>query len=72
MAIRVYFDKLLGTFRECDSIYTEGALSIKGTTNDGSTNILEVLDSDGNIVDKVNTDGFYQIRYRDEYVAENG
>jgi hypothetical protein len=46
-----------------------GKQTIKGTTNDGTTNIIELQDSDNAVVERINTDGFYQVRYRDEYVG---
>ena len=82
MALNIYFDKILGTFREDDSIYTNtspnivtdatrGALSIKSHTNDASSNLIEYYDSDGNLIEKLDSDGFYAIRYRDEYVGDD-
>jgi hypothetical protein len=41
----------------------------KGTTTNGSTTITEWYDSAGVLREKVDTAGFKQIRYRDEYVA---
>ena len=42
---------------------------VNGSTNDGSTNALEIKDSDGDIVEYTDTAGFHQVRYRDEYVG---
>jgi hypothetical protein len=44
-------------------------LTSKGRTNDGSTNAAEFYDSDNNLVEYIDTEGFYQVRYRDEYVS---
>jgi hypothetical protein len=41
----------------------------KGTTTDGSTTIIEALDSSDAVVMKVDTQGFGRSEYRDEYVA---
>lgn len=40
-----------------------------GTTDDGSTNVLELKNFSGEIVEKIDTNGFYSTRYRDEYVS---
>jgi len=48
---------------------TTGTITINCSTNDASTNGLVIKDSDNAIVEQINTDGFYQIRYRDEYVG---
>lgn len=48
---------------------TTATITTNCSTNDGSTNGLVIKDSDGTIVEKINTDGFYQIRYRDEYAG---
>lgn len=47
----------------------DGAQVFKGTTNDGSTNIVEYRDSDNNIVEKIDSDGFKSVRWRDEYAS---
>jgi hypothetical protein len=44
-------------------------VKLTGDTNNGSNNILEFYDSDNVLIEKINSDGFYQLRYRDEYVA---
>lgn len=44
-----------------------GAFTIQSETNDGSTLITKLLDSDGNVVEYTDSEGFHQIRYRDEY-----
>jgi hypothetical protein len=41
----------------------------KGQTSDGSTNGVEVYDSAGVLVEKIDTEGFKGIRYRDEYIG---
>ena len=42
---------------------------IQGTSSDGSTNIIEFKNANGDIVSKFDTSGFKEIRYRDEYVG---
>ena len=48
---------------------TTGETTVTCSTNDGSTNGLTVKDSDGNIVEYTDSDGFHSVRYRDEYVG---
>lgn len=42
---------------------------IQGTSDDGSINIIEFKNANGDIVSKFDTNGFKEIRYRDEYVG---
>jgi hypothetical protein len=47
----------------------KGAVESKSITKDGTTFCVIAKDSDGNVVESINSDGFYSIRYRDEYVG---
>ena len=42
---------------------------IQGTSSDGSTNVIEFKNANGDIISKLDTNGFKEIRYRDEYVG---
>ena len=42
---------------------------IQGKSNDGSSNIIEFKNANGDIVSLFDTNGFKEIRYRDEYVG---
>ena len=55
----------------------KGKMDLQGTTDDGSTNILELKNNTGDIVSKVDTRGFQQIEYDDvlpsaEWTAASG
>ena len=72
----------LATIDEVNQLITDGNFAaktsentftkkqiIEGTSSDGSTNIVEYKNLAGSIVAKVDTNGFKEIRYRDEYVG---
>jgi hypothetical protein len=44
-----------------------GPQDFKATTNDGSTYAVVARDSDNNVIEYIDSDGFHQVRYRDEY-----
>jgi hypothetical protein len=48
---------------------TDQIVSINGSTNDGSTNVLELYNSDSDLIYKIDSNGFKKIEWKDEYVA---
>jgi len=60
--------KLLTYLSTLASTMTVGnKTTAKATTKDGSTNVAEFLDSDGTMVQKIDSLGFGNVFYRDEY-----
>ena len=48
---------------------TTGLIKIYTNTKDGSSNAIEIYDSDRTLIETFNSQGFQSIRWRDEYVA---